>query len=205
MNTIKAILKRRSIKSFDPNYIITQKKIEDLIKLAMCAPSSFNLQHSRFVIIDKKEIREEIRKISLDQKPVTTSSLFIVLCADLDAWKNKSEYLWRNVPENIFSHVQETIKKYYYENPLYIRDDAVKSCALAAQNLMLAATSMGYSSTPMADYNHDQLATIINLPQNHIISMCIAIGKQTRDAPPKAGDMRFDEVVYYNNFKTRDN
>jgi len=205
MNTISSIVKRRSIKSFDPTYTIKKNKVKELIKLAMLAPSSFNLQHSRFVIIDNKETREKIRAISLDQQPVTTASLFIVLCADLSAWKKYPEYLWKNSPENVNSVVQKTIKKYYTENPLYIRDNAVTSCGLAAQNLMLAATSMGYASTPMADYNHDQLSQIIQLPQNHIISMCIAIGKKTRDAPPRAGNMDYNEVVYYNNFETKDN
>ena len=200
MNTISAILKRRSTKSFNQDYVISQKEIEKLIKLAMCAPSAFNLQHWRFLILDKKEIRESVQKLLLNQKSVTSASRFIILCADLDAWKTHPEHVWRYAPENVISHVKNTLQEYYSKNPLYIRDDAVKSCALAAQNLLLAATSLDYDSTLLSDYNHAKLSQIIELPQNYIITMCIAIGKKTRIAAPKTGDMDFDEVVYYNTF-----
>ncbi|WP_420792842.1 nitroreductase family protein [Lentisphaera profundi] len=76
----------------------------------------------------------------------------------------------------------------------------MKSCALAAQNLMLAATEMGYDSTPMGDYSHSQLAEIVRLPDNHIITMCIAIGEKVKSAPPRPGEMDYNDVIYYNRF-----
>ena len=203
MNTINAILKRRSINSFNEDYFISRKELEKLIKLATCAPSVFNLQHWRFLIVEKRRIKESIQKILLNQKAVTSASCFIILCADLNAWKTHPEHVWRHAPEKVISHVKKTLQEYYDKNPLYIRDDALKSCSLAAQNLLLAATSMGYDSTLISDYDHAKISKIIELPQNYIISMCIAIGKKNREAPPKAGIMDFDEVVYYNDFKTK--
>jgi nitroreductase len=51
------------------------------------------MQNWRFVIIKDTETRKQICAAALDQAQVTDASLFIVICADLKAWKdNPGQY-----------------------------------------------------------------------------------------------------------------
>ncbi|MBT9613683.1 MAG: nitroreductase family protein, partial [Burkholderiales bacterium] len=51
MNVATAIETRRSIKAYDPNYRMSETEIERLLSLAILAPSAFNIQNWRFVLV----------------------------------------------------------------------------------------------------------------------------------------------------------
>ena len=76
----------------------------------------------------------------------------------------------------------------------------MRSVGLAGQTLMLAATSLGYDTCPMVGYDPDELAKIINLPDDHVLGMIIVIGKKSADAFPRGGQLPLDEVVITDSF-----
>jgi nitroreductase len=76
----------------------------------------------------------------------------------------------------------------------------MRSCGIAAQTLMLAAKAMGYDSCPMDGFDFEQVAKLIQLPDDHVIAMFVAIGKATQEAQPRAGQLSLDEVVIENSF-----
>ena len=80
------------------------------------------------------------------------------------------------------------------------RDEAMRSCGIAAQTIMLAAKSMGYDSNPMIGFDPQKVAEIINLPKDHVISMLMVVGKQTKPAMPRGGQLPLDNVVFTDKF-----
>ena len=79
------------------------------------------------------------------------------------------------------------IVKYYEGKPQVERDEAFRSAGIVAQTLMLTAESMGYHSCPMDGFDFDAVGELINLPDDHVIVMFVAIGKKTKEAWPKPG------------------
>lgn len=65
---------------------------------------------------------------------------------------------------------------------------------------MLAARDMGYDSCPMDGFDYEAVAKIINLPPDYVISFMIAIGKSTKEAWPRPGQLSYDQVVLENGF-----
>ncbi len=65
---------------------------------------------------------------------------------------------------------------------------------------MLAARDMGYDSCPMDGFDYEAVAKIINLPHDHAISFMIAIGKSTKGAWSRPGQLSYDQVVLENGF-----
>jgi len=80
------------------------------------------------------------------------------------------------------------------------RDEAMRSVGIAAQTLMLAAKAMGYDSSPMIGFDPDAVAKIIQLPEDHVIGMMLAIGKGVQPARPRGGQLPKDEVVVVDRF-----
>jgi nitroreductase len=78
----------------------------------------------------------------------------------------------------------------------------MRSCGIAAQTLLLAATSMGYESCPMDGFDFDKVGELIKLPEDHVIAMFVAIGKRTIDAWPRPGQLALNEVVIENMFSS---
>ena len=79
-------------------------------------------------------------------------------------------------------------------------DEAMRSCGIAAQTLMLAAKSMGYDSCPMIGFDIDGVAKLINLPDDHVMGAMVAIGKGTKKSWPKPGQLTLEEIVVENGF-----
>lgn len=200
MDAITAIETRRAIKQFDANHKMTDEEVEKLLSLALLSPTAFNIQHWRFVLVQAPALREEIRSVSWMQPQITDASLLVVICADLQAWNKQPERYWRNAPDDIREGVVAAIGEYYHGRPEIQRDEAMRSCGIAAQTLMLAAKAMGYDSSPMDLSDFDEVAKLIRLPEDHVIAMFVAIGKGIRDPWPRAGQLPMDEVVIVNHF-----
>lgn len=200
MNTFDAIKERRSVKHYDPNHKLSEEEIEKLLSLAVLSPTSFNIQNWRFVIIQNPEIRKQIRSAAWDQAQVTDASLLLVICADLKSWKKNPEQYWKNVPKEAQDFLVPAMGPFYEGNDELQRDEAMRSCGMAAQTLMLTAKSMGYDSNPMIGFDPEKVAELINLPNDHVISMMMAIGKQTKPAMPRGGQLPLSQIVFTDSF-----
>ena len=200
MNVIQAIQQRRSIKHYDKTHIMTTQEIESLMALAMLSPTAFNIQHWRFIIVTDPVLRHQIRAVSWNQAQVEEASLLIVLAADLQAWGKQPSRYWANAPQAVQDYLVPAIGHYYENNEQAQRDEAMRSCGIAAQTIMLAAKEMGYDTCPMDGFDFDAVAKLINLPLDHTPTMFITVGKAIKEAAPRAGQLCFDEVVIYNKF-----
>jgi len=200
MQTELAIQQRRSIKHFDSTHQMSAEEVEKLLSLALLSPTAFNMQNWRYVRVQDIELRQALRQAAWGQAQVTDASLLIVLCADLKAWQKQPERYWHNASQEVQDYVLPAMHSYYLDKPQVQRDEAMRSCGIAAQTLMLAAQSMGYDSCPMDGFDFDQAGQLINLPEDHLISMFIAIGKATQPAWPRPGQLALQEVLIEDRF-----
>lgn len=83
MELFDAIYQRRAIKAFDPEHIISADEEKKLFEAAIQAPTSFNIQHWRFVVVRDKALRAEMRKLGNDQAQITDASLLVIMTADM--------------------------------------------------------------------------------------------------------------------------
>jgi len=200
METVDAIRSRRSVKHYDANHNMSAEEIDELLSLAILSPTAFNIQNWRFVTVADPELRKQIREVAWDQSQVTDTSLFIVLCADLKSWEKQPERYWVNAPQEVQDFMLPAINDYYRGKDQVQRDEAMRSCGIAAQTLILAAKSLGYDSCPMDGFDYEKVGELINLPDDHVIAMFVAIGKGTKEPWPRPGQLSLDEVVIKNKF-----
>lgn len=201
MDTFDAIYKRRAVKQFDPEHELSKEEETKLLEAAIQAPTSFNIQHWRFVIARDPDLRWKIRKeFGNDQAQMTDASLLIIMTADLQAWRKNPERYWKNAPKEVADLLVGSIGSFHEGREWLQRDEAQRSIGLAMQTLMLAAKSMGYESCPMIGFDGEKVAELINLPDDHVMGPIVAIGKGTKDPRPKPGQLPLSEVVIENSF-----
>ncbi len=200
MHVLEAIETRRAVKHYDPNFVMPEADFDKLIQAGRLAPTAFNIQHTRFVVVKDPELRQQIRAAAWNQAQVTDASVLIVVCADLKAWEKNPARYWRDAPQPVQDFMVPAIDQYYRNRDLAQRDETMRSCGLAAQNIMLAAKSLGYYSCPMDGFDFDAVGKMINLPDDHIISMFVVIGKATKEASPRTGPIDQAEQVIVDRF-----
>lgn len=201
MDTYEAIYQRRAVKHFDPEHQLTPDEEQKLLEAAIQSPTSFNIQHWRFVIIRDRALRQQIRsEFGNDQAQMTDASLLVLMTADVKAWKKEPQRYWQNAPKAVAKILVNWMGPFHEGREWLQRDEAQRSIGMAMQTLMLAAKAMGYDSCPMIGFDIDKVAELINLPEDYVIGPMVAIGKKVKDPWPKPGQLPLSDLVIENKF-----
>lgn len=81
MNIMEAILERRSIRKYEDKEV-SDELVKELLKAAMAAPSSNNMQPWEFLVVRDKEQMNKIVEEKPAAAPLKGASVAIVVCAD---------------------------------------------------------------------------------------------------------------------------
>ena len=201
MDTFDAIYQRRAIKHFDPEHQLTDEEETKILEAAIQTPTSFNIQHWRFVIVRDPALRQRIRtEFGNDQAQMTDASLLIVMTADTMAWAKEPGRYWQNAPQEVCDLLVNWMGPFHEGREWLQRDEAQRSIGLAMQTIMLSAKAMGYDSCPMIGFDIDKVAELINLPDDHVMGPMVAIGKKTKESWPKPGQLPLNQLVFENSF-----
>ncbi len=200
MNVQEAIQNRRAVKSFDAAHKMSDADFKKLMDMTLMAPSSFNIQHWRFVRVTDAAKRQAIREAAWNQSQITDASEVLIICADIKAWEKDPTQYFNGAPAEVQKSLADMMVNFYNGREWIQRDEAMRSVGIVAQTLMLAAQEIGYDTCPMIGFDQDAVAKIINLPSDHAIGMIVTIGKKTEESRPRVGKLAFDTLVKTNGF-----
>ncbi|MEB3205890.1 MAG: nitroreductase family protein [Vampirovibrionales bacterium] len=200
LDTLSAIEARRSVKHYEPDFVMPAEHVALLKHAAMLSPTSFNMQNWRFVWVDDADLRQQLKAAAWGQSQVTDASLLVILCADLKAFEKSPERYWREAPEAVQNQIVPMIVKTYQGREQLQRDEAMRSIAIASQTLMLASKALGYDSCPMVGFDPLKVAQLIALPADHVVGLMLTIGKAKVPAQPRSGQLAESEVWIHNRF-----
>ena len=200
MDVFEAVSTRRAIKKFDPNYKMSSDDVKKLMEHVILSPTSYNQQNWRFVYVTDQDVKEKISEAARGQAQPKDGSLVVVLCGDMTARKTEPFRYWKNHPTEKQELVKASLERKYSTDEQAQRDEAIRSCGMAAQTIMLAARDMGLDSCPMVGFEYDELAKVINLPDNHLIVMMVVVGKRAEDAAQRGGQLPLNQVAFENSF-----
>lgn len=200
MHIDEAIQTRRAVKVYDSAFKLSQEEKDELLRTALLAPSAFNLQHVRMVEVADPTLRAQIREVGWNQAQMTDASMLVVFCAQVDSWEKNVRRVWEGTPPEVQDLMAGAIDNYYRDKPQVQRDETMRSCGLMAQTLMLAARGKGLDSCPMDGFDFEAVGKLINLPENHVIALMVAVGKRAAEPKPRVGKLPFAEVVIRDRF-----
>ncbi len=118
----------------------------------------------------------------------------------MNAWQKEPARYWAGAPTKVQEYMVSMIDQYYRNHEQVQRDEAMRSAGIAAQTIMLAAKSIGYDTCPMDGFDFDAVGNLINLPDDHVIAMFVAVGKATQPAKPRPIQLEINEIVITDRF-----
>nr|WP_302055954.1 nitroreductase family protein [Paenibacillus sp. A3M_27_13] len=192
---------RHATKEYKTN--IPEETLNEIFELAATAPSAWNLQHWRFLVIQNQEQKDRIKPIAYGQQQISDASAVVVILGDLEANRTgremynrlyESEFISKAVRDILFSQIEGG-----YQSPQFARDEANKNAALAAMQLMLAAKSKGYDSGPIGGFNPAGLLEALNIPGRFIPVMIVTLGVAATPARPTTR-FSLNELVIHESF-----
>jgi len=209
MDVIQAIKERRSINFFEPGREIPDNKLKDLIEVANLAPSSFNLQPWKVVVVKDPEKKKILKQCAFNQPKIEEASVVLIMVADpnameenidrmLDSWqelgymKPEMRETYKGIANNLYGPADSLKRKIF----------AVKNTSLFAMNLMIAAKGLGLETHPVDGFDEECVKKEFNIPADKIIPMLIAVGylRSGITLLPRAFRRRIDEFVKFEKY-----
>ncbi|GLY09370.1 nitroreductase family protein [Pseudobacillus badius] len=184
----EVIRERKSVRKYDPNYIIPRHKIEEMLQEATLAPSSSNLQPWRFLVIDDQEMKKELRGIAYNQEQVETASAVIAVLGDTEMYKSaekvyQSSYEAGFIDEESMKKVIQSTNNTYPNAPFEARANIASfDAGLVSMQLMLIAKANGYDTVTMGGFDKQKFAERFELSERYMPIVLIAVGKAAAPA-----------------------
>jgi nitroreductase len=185
LSVVDAASKRRSIRTFVQEPILRQD-LEQIIELASLAPSAFNAQPWRFVIIEDAELKAKLAAAAFNQRQVVSAPSVIVLYTDMaDTLASVNEIMHPGLPAEQREQSVNTIVGFVKG----MGDANAESWGAAQGNialgfLLLAAEGLGYQTSAMAGFDPEAVKQLLSLPANVRVNALVAIGKGAEEGFP---------------------
>jgi nitroreductase len=175
-----AIAQRRSIKTFksDP---INPELLSKLLELTVAAPSSFNVQSWRIILIQDEAQKVALSDAAWKQKQIIQAPVTFVFAADTSAGeKDLTPILQQGLTtgawnEKTVAYFRDAIPQFQAGLGAKRREYAIKDAIIAATHLVLAAESLGLSSCFMNGWAEDQVKTVIGAGDDNDIAIAVLV------------------------------
>jgi nitroreductase len=183
LDVSSAILQRRSIKNFKPDPI-EPALLRQLVELTIAAPSSFNIQDWRIVVVQDPAQRAALAAACWNQPQVAQAPVNFVFAADIKAGeKDLTPILNKGLETGAWN--EKTVEYFRKSIPEFsvglgdkAREYAIKDAMIAATHAMLAAESLGLSTCMMNGWLEDKVKAVIGAENdpNLAIALVLPIG-----------------------------
>jgi nitroreductase len=178
----QALSERRATPSFDGKPI-PDADLKRILRAGLSAPSGYNMQPWRFIVVRNPEQKVRLRDASYNQAKVEEASAVIVACGDADGWrKGDVEEMLRlgregGQPENYSEQAKINIPKYLSaKSSDEMKAWLFKHVMIAFTTMMLTAETLGYDTAPMEGFEPDRVSAVLHLPMSYHPVALLAIG-----------------------------
>jgi nitroreductase len=175
-----AIAQRRSIKTFKPDPI-SPETLRQLVELTVAAPSSFNLQQWRIVLVQSEAQKAALSEASWNQKQVIEASVTFVFAASSNGWENSLPKITEQglqmggMNQGTVDYLRNSVPQFQTGLGEQAREYAIKDAMIAATHLVLAAESLGLSTCFMNGWIEDQVKAVIGAENDPDLAIAVLV------------------------------
>jgi nitroreductase len=200
---IEGLRSRRSGHNFDPDTDVDASTVEALVRDATLAPSSFNLQPWEFVAVTEDDNLDEVVDIANGQEHVREAGTAILVAGHTDPKTADRVFEEWVEADRVDGETAEGMKAQTvagYESDRAGRDYAIRNASLAAENLLLSAHARDLTATPMTGFDQERMAEFLDLPDDTIPVVLIAVGPSGGEEPERLPRRDVEEVLHRESF-----
>lgn len=178
LNVREAAEQRRSIRAYEPEPI-AHEELEEILRVAGLAPSAFNLQPWRFIVVETPDVKERLALAANNQRQVRSAPAVIVLYTDMaETLATVDETIHPGMDAAARARARQLVLGLFGSQAEADREAwAAGQGYIALGYLLLAAEAHGYQTSPMTGFNPAQVKELLGLPHNVRIPALVAIGR----------------------------
>ncbi|MGQ9759690.1 MAG: nitroreductase family protein [Candidatus Methanomethylicaceae archaeon] len=170
MDVLECIERRRSIRRF----VDAPIKEEDLMKIlraGILAPSAGNIQPWEFIITTERTLKSELARVALGQYWMADAGVILTVCA-----KEEESAAYYGLRGSALYCIQDT--------------------AAAIENMLLAATALGYGACWVGAFNEQDVRRVLKIPRSVRPVALVPIGFPA-ERPEATRRKRLSEILHF--------
>jgi len=205
----EVIRDRRATPSFE-SIPVHELDLRKIIEAGLAAPSGYNLQPWRFVVVRDSDQRKRLREAAANQAKVEEAPVVIVACGDKDGWRNGDlEEMLRIAAAQGYGgdeqheRVRRTVTSFLGSTPgdrgglapdfvLWVN----RHVMIAFTHIMLMAESLGYDTAPMEGFSETKVKALLKIPESVRVVALLAIGRLKGPDKPFGGRFPMSRTVF---------
>ncbi|MGH1392674.1 MAG: nitroreductase family protein [Trichormus sp.] len=205
---IEAIKQRRAARSFKPN-AIPEAILREILELAVEAPSGFNLQPWRFIIVKEQENKEKLQSCAFNQRQVTEAPVVLICCGDRRV--KQIEYITSVIQlgeeqgimtTSYANYMRSSIPEFFTNHPSFETIEAWtnRHTMIAVAYMMIVAKSFGVDSCPMEGFHSEAVKKTFQIPEKLDICCLLALGYAAEPFKEYGGRFPLNQVCFQENY-----
>jgi len=183
MNDVFSVINQRtSANNFDPSHVMSVVEITEFAQFANQTPTSFNQQNWRLVAVHTPGAKLRLKAAASNQPKVGDAAVTFVVVGKIGGYKDlpvliKPMLESGQIDQAAYDGWIKMANGLYEGKDQFQRDEAVRSGALVAMTIMLAAQGKGLASGAMIGFDPVAVSAECKLASDEIPVMLLAVGR----------------------------
>jgi nitroreductase len=179
--------------------------LNHLIELARLAPSEWNFQPWRWIVVRSEPGKRQLDSSIYLPVPLGSAPVVLICLTDTYAWKTAPQRLQEMVASEKMTQEQANevlgkIREYYSASPEIARRAALASAFVALHQMLLAAADCELSAYWVTEFNEQKIKDFFHIPDSFLVAALMAIGYRDGSMPPPAPKLPLVSLVYKEKF-----
>jgi nitroreductase len=196
----EVLLERRATNRFSPDEV-PEEYLRAILELAAQAPSGYNLQPWRFVVVRGEENRKRLQAAAFNQPKVGEAPVVIIFVGLKEEWRRTADEVLREGAERGAGD-PATVEQYkkgafqFLDNmqsmPVWVN----RHTMIAFTAAMLAAEAYGFDTAPMEGFDAGAVKREFDLPEEAEVVGLLAIGRGRQPDKAYPGRLPLSRVAF---------
>jgi len=201
----EVMLERRATNAFRTDEEVPEEILEAILRLALQAPSGYNLQPWRFVVVRDAENRKRLQGAAFNQPKVGQAPVVVIALGMKEEWKLTADEVFREGAargagslDAVEAYKQSAFQ--FLDGMQHMPTWVNRHTMIAFTALMLAAEAYGYDTAPLEGFVPDTVRSEFGIPEEAEVVALLAIGRAEQPDKPYTGRLPLERVVFSERF-----
>lgn len=196
---LQVLLDRRATPHFEPDPV-PEEYLDAILQFAAQAPSGYNLQPWRFVVVRDAENRKRLQQAAFGQPKVAEAPVVVIFVGMKQEWRDRADEVFREgaargagSPENVEKYKQGAFD---FLGTLPMDVWVTRHTMIACTAMMLVAEAFGFDTAPMEGFDPAAVKREFHIPEESEVVALLAIGKLRSPDKPYTGRFELSRIAF---------
>lgn len=196
----EVVLDRRATIHFKEDEAVPEEILRAILLLGAQAPSGYNLQPWRFIVVRGTENRRRLQQVAYGQPKVAQAPVVIICLGMTEAWKENADEVfeegarrgagnpekWKKARDGAIQFISS------HSLPLWVN----RHTMIAVTTMMLAAEAYGFDTAPMEGFDASGVKREFGIPDEAEVVALLAVGRAAEPDKPYTGRFELERIVF---------